>query len=368
MTVPTPREADRLARQVLTTRLHLKADENVTIEVYPTALLWALGFVREARRLGARPLLHYEDERSYWTAVEEGRAELIGTAGRHEWAALSKTDVYVYFWGPEDQNRLNHLPDAVGEKLVGFNDRWYTEAHRAGLRGVRMGIARVTAANARRWGVPLAAWRKEMMIASTLDPKKFVPSSQKLRKALERGHSARISHPNGTDLSLGLLRRKAWVPLGWVTPASMRRPFGMMASVPDGSVYVAVDEATAEGTLVSNRMSGLFGEPVRGGQWTFRRGRLVGQRYSEGGASVRGDYAKGGKGRDRPSMLEVGLDPSIRISPNMEENERGAVSVGVGSNAGFGGQTRCNFVAHLTVAGAELSIDGRTVVRDGRIV
>jgi hypothetical protein len=142
----------------------------------------------------------------------------------------------------------------------------------------------------------------------------------------------------------------------------------MMASVPDGSVYVAVDESTAEGTFVSNRMSGLSGEPARGGRWTFRAGRLTRQGYASGGASVRSAYAKGGSGRDRPAMLEVGLDPSVHVSPNLEENEKGAVSVGVGSNAGFGGTTRSRFMAHLTLAGAELVIDGRTVVRGGRIV
>jgi len=368
MSEPSPREADRVAHQVLTTRLNLKPNENVTIEAYPSSLPWAAGFVREARRLGARPVVHYEDERAFWAAVGEGRQDLIGSPGSHEWATLAKTDVYVYFWGPEDQARMNHLPDGVAEKLTEYNDRWYAEAQRAGVRGVRMGIARVTDQNARRWGVSLSAWRKEIVKASSLDPRKFLRDSQKLRKALERGHEARIVHSNGTDLTLGLVRRKALIPLGMVTASSKRTRFGRMASVPDGSVYVAVDESTAKGTLVSNRMSGLFGDPVRGGEWTFRRGRLAGQRYSEGAASVREAYAQGGKGRDRPSMLEVGLDPSIRISPNMEENERGAVSVGVGSNAGFGSATRCNFVAHLTVAGAELSIDGRTVVRDGRIV
>ncbi|HKN07590.1 MAG TPA: hypothetical protein VJ021_08360 [Thermoplasmata archaeon] len=368
MTDPSPQEADRLARQVLTSRLHLKPNENVTIEVYPTALPWALGFVRESRRLGARPLLHYEDESSYWSAVEEGRSELIGTPGEHEWATLSKTDVYIYFWGPEDNGRLARLPEATSEKLLAFNSKWYGAAHRAGVRGVRMGLARITPAAARRWGVPFDAWRKELVRATMIDPKQFVPDSQKLRRSLEGRHTVRIWHPNGTDLILALVGRMARIPLGWVTPQSMRQPFGMMATVPDGSIFVAVDESTAEGTLVSNRMSGLFGDPVRGGRWTFRKGRLVGQQYSSGAASVRRAYSTGGKGRDRPAMLEVGLDPNIRIAPNLEENERGAVSVGIGSNAGFGGTTRTNFVAHLTVAGAELSIDGRTIVRGGRVV
>jgi hypothetical protein len=97
-------------------------------------------------------------------------------------------------------------------------------------------------------------------------------------------------------------------------------------------------------------------------------GHLVEQSYGEGAASVRKEYASARTGRDLPAMLEVGLDPSVRIAPNLEENERGAVSVGVGSNVGFGGKTRSSFIAHLTVAGANLTIDGRTIVRAGRIV
>jgi leucyl aminopeptidase (aminopeptidase T) len=368
MADPTPQEADRLARAVLTARLHLKPGENVTIESYPSSLPWATGFVREARRLGARPLLHYEDERSYWTAVDEGRFDLIGQAGAHEWAALAETDVYVYFWGPEDVARFESLPDGVFDKLIAFNSKWYDVAQRAGVRGARMGIARVTAANARHWGVSLDAWKKEVLTGSLLDPKQFVASAGKLKRAFERGHEVRIRHPNGTDLTLALAGRPARVALGSVTPGSRRQGFGMMASVPDGSVYVAVDESTAEGIFVSNRMSGLSGEPTHGGRWTFRGGRLVRQGYASGGSSVRSAYVKGGTGRDRPAMLEVGLDPSVRISPNLEENEKGAVSVGVGSNAGFGGKTRSRFMAHLTTAGAELVIDGRTVVRGGRIV
>jgi leucyl aminopeptidase (aminopeptidase T) len=365
---PTPKEADRLAREVLTVRLGLKPGENVTIESYPSALPWATGFVREARRLGARPLLHYEDERSYWTAVEEGRPDLIGTPGEHEWAALEKTDVYVYFWGPEDAARLEGLSEAMFEKLVAFNSKWYRVAQKAGVRGVRMGIARVTPANARHWGVPFEAWQKEMVRASLLNPKEYVADAGKLKRAFDRGNSVRIRHPNGTDLTLALAGRKANLALGWITPATRRQRFGAMASVPDGSVYVAVDESTADGTVVSNRMTGFSWVPVRGGKWTFRHGRLVRQNYTSGAPAVREAYAHGGAGRDRPAMLEVGLDPNVRISPNLEENERGAVSIGVGSSIGFGGTTRSSFMAHLTVAGAELSVDGRPVVRGGRIL
>jgi len=368
MDAPSFSEADRLARAVLSVRLGLKSGENVTIESYPTALPWALGFVREARRMGAHPLLHYEDERSYWTAVDEGRFDAIGHASAAEWAALEKTDVYIYFWGPEDLGRLQKLPSATFERLTAFNSKWYELAGRAGVRGARMGIARVTETNARRWGVSPDRWRAELVRASMTDPKSFVRDAEKVRRAFERGNHVRIRHSNGTDITLALAHRKAHVDLGWVTPASRRTPAGWMASVPDGCVYVALDESTAEGTVVANRDSGLFGERVQGGRWRFRGGRLVRQGYSLGAASVRAAYSRGGKGRELPAILEVGLDPSIRISPNLGENERGAVSTYVGGNLRIGGTTRSSFMAYLTVGGAELSVDGRTVVRGGRIV
>jgi len=368
MSDPSSRDADQLARRVLTTRVRLKPGENVTIETYPSALPWALGFVREARRLGARPLLHYEDEDSYWSAVKEGHADLIGHPGGHEWAALKQTDVYVYFWGPEDRARRTRLAAPLAERLVAFNPEWYRVARRHRVRGLRMGIAQVTPAAARYWGVPYESWRAEVVRSTMADPADFVRDARKLTRAFERGRSVRLRHTNGTDLTLGLAGRKALSSLGWVTPATRRTPFGMLANAPDGSVYVAVDESTADGMLVANRRTTRLDVPVEGGRWTFRRGRLVGQTYSAGGGAVRAASKAGGRGRDRPSMLEVGLDPNVRNSPGLEENERGSVSVGVGGNAGFGGATRSPFLMHLSVAGAELTIDDRLVVRGGRIV
>jgi len=346
----------------------LKPGENVTIETYPTALPWALGFVREARRLGARPLLHYEDEDSYWAAVDEGRFDLLGQPGRHEWAALENTDVYVYFWGPEDRARRERLPAVTADRLVAFNPKWYRVAGRHRVRGVRMGIAHVTPLAARQWGVPFGAWQKEVVRSTMLDPADLVADAKKVRRAFERGREVRIRHPNGTDLALALAGHTPLLSLGRTTPATRRQAFGSMANAPDGSVYVAVDATTADGALVSNRLSSRLGVPVRGGQWTFRRGHLVRQRYSEGAGAMRRAWRSAGRYRDRPAMVEVGLDPTVRIAPGLEENERGSVTVGIGGNAGFGGTTPARLYMHLSVAGAELSVDGRVLVRGGRVV
>jgi len=368
MSVPSVAQADLLARNVLTRRLHLRPKENVTIEAYPSSLGWAAGFVRETRRLGARPLLHYEDELSYWKAVEEGRSALIGTPGEHEWAALEESDVYIYFWGPENIARRSRLSDPVLAQLTSFNHEWYQRAVKAGVRGARMSIARVTEPNAKFWGVPIGAWRREVFDASVRDPKLLRRDAERVRRAFDRGHDLRIRHPNGTDLTLALAGRPVQVTIGEVTAKSRATPFGLMTNVPDATVYVAVDEGTAEGTFVANLPTSMGTSQLRGGRFRFKDGRLVGSRFSEGGRSFSEQYRGARAGRDRPSFVEIGLDPSIHRAPGLEEAVRGAVTAGIGQNSSFGGKTKVDFLAYLTVAGAELSVDGRPLVRGGRVV
>jgi hypothetical protein len=142
----------------------------------------------------------------------------------------------------------------------------------------------------------------------------------------------------------------------------------MMASIPEALVYISVDESTAEGTIVANRATRQGGSPREGGRWTMKGGRLTEYRYRTGGKEFRTAYQAAPKGRDLPALLEIGLDPNLRVSPMLEESELGAVSFGIGGNAGYGGKTKVPFIDWLTVGGAALSINGHTVVRGGRVV
>ncbi|MGD0257766.1 MAG: aminopeptidase [Thermoplasmata archaeon] len=364
----TDSQADLLARTVLRSRLNLQPKEKVIIESYPSSLPWASGFVREARRRGAQPILHYEDESSYWTAIEEGRAKLLGTPADHEMAALAEADVYIYFWGPENLARRWKMNEKAQEQATAFNSRWYEIARKNGLRGARMGIARATPQNAKAFGVSYPAWRAELFAASTRDIRPLVRQSDRLRKVLEKGGSAHLTHPNGTDLEFALAQRPMRESLGRVTPAEMKTQFGMMASVPEALVYISVDESTAEGTVVANRPTRQGATPREGGRWVLHGGHLREVTYRAGARAFHAAYDGAPAGRDRPALLEIGLDPSIRVSPLLEESELGAVSFGVGGNAGYGGKTRVPFLEWLTVGGAELSIDGRRIVRAGRVV
>ncbi|MGA8302291.1 MAG: hypothetical protein WA691_06330 [Thermoplasmata archaeon] len=61
----TPATRAKLARSVLQRNLKVRKGEHVTIEAWTHTLPWAVAFARETRRLGAFPLITYDDEDAY---------------------------------------------------------------------------------------------------------------------------------------------------------------------------------------------------------------------------------------------------------------------------------------------------------------
>ncbi len=196
---------------------------------------------------------------------------------------------------------------------------------------------------------------------------RLVRDARRLEGVLDRGHSVRLTHPNGTDLTLALAARPMQEQLGRVTPKNVKSRFGMMTSVPEALIYVTVDEGTAEGTFVANLPTRAAGPAKEGGSWRFENGRLKEWQYRRGKAAFQKDYQAGTAGRDQPAVLEIGLDSGLRISPGLEESGRGVLSVGVGGNKGWGGKNSSSFSDWLSLTGGDLTIDNRRVVRRGRV-
>jgi aminopeptidase len=356
---PSLESTAALARALLTKNLRVKAGERVTVEAWTHTVPWAAALAREARRLKALPLILYEDEAAYWDAVEHGAAKTVGTPAQHEWAALGKTDVYIHMWGPGDRVRLNALPPAQQGAVSGFNDAWYATARKAGLRGLRWEVGRPYPTLAKAYGVDQETWSGQIVAASGIDPQLLARRASPLARALRTGRSLTITHPNGTDLTLGLAKREPTVHVGIPHPGDRRRPFDLLANVPSGAVRVALDETVAEGTFVGNRTcyydDGVAKEP----RFEFSGGRLRERSFASGQERFDAPYAKAGKGKDQPGFLSIGLNPELHDTPQVEDIEDGAVLVSVGGNRNLGGKNAASFFGWAVLAGASVEVDGR---------
>ena len=349
----------KLARSVLTKNLGVRPGERVTIEAWPHTLPWAVALARETRRLRALPMVVYEDESSYWDSVASGEARVLGSSAGHEWAALSKTDVYIHMWGPGDRLRLNALPARQAETLIAYNDGWYSTARKAGLRGARLELGRPYPNLADAYGVDREIWTNQVIAATLIGPAELARRAAPVTKALASGKKLRITHPNGTDLTLGLARRAPRAFVGRPVVGDPQRPFDMLCNLPSGAVRVALDETIAEGTLVANRTCYYDDGVATGARFEFSQGKLLTARFASGAERFEAPFRRGRPGRDRPGWFSVGLNPKLHDTPQLEDVEAGALTVSVGGNQNLGGKNRSPFFGWAVVAGATLEVDGR---------
>jgi leucyl aminopeptidase (aminopeptidase T)/transposase len=363
--------ARELARTVLRKCLGVRSGEQVTIESWTATLDHANAFVLEALRIGARPMLLYQDESTYWAAATECRPNYLARLGAHRRAAMERTDVLVSFFGPSDRARAHAIPRRVQLRLGEYQDAVYRAAARAGSRAVRMAIGRASPASARMYGVDLATWRKELIDGTLVDPRVLRRRGRRIAGRFQDGHSIEIRHPNGTDLRLRLKHRKAELADG-IVAAARRRGDWRLATLPAGVVSVAVDEAFAEGTFRANFSSaaGISGDvdDFVGGEWTFENGRLVRYSYERGGEAFEESYRRAGAGRDRPGPVAIGLNDCLVISPLLEDQGAGTITMHIGRSDHMGGSTRVPWWAWLFLRGGDLTVDDEYLVRNGAVV
>ncbi|MCI4318422.1 MAG: aminopeptidase, partial [Thermoplasmata archaeon] len=345
----------QFARSILTRNLDVRKGERVMIETWTHTLPWAAAMAREARRLGARPLLVYEDEEAYWDSVAAGEEKLLGKPGKHEWAALEKSDVYVYFWGPADRAKLFQLPGETLERLQAFNEDWYDRAIKSGVRGARLEIARPSAPLASLYGANADDWLKEVAEASLVDPSTLAKDARKLAKRLVNGSRLTIRHPNGTSLTLHLAGQKPRMTTGRSREKGANTGrYGVMVTIPAGSVTVALDSSRGDGSLLANRTSYFERGTDTGARWRFKGGRLTSRAFATGAEMFEEPFKTGGKGRDRLGTLTIGLNPRVTHAPQLEDLERGTLTIAVGNNAYLGGSNSATFGSWALIGGANV--------------
>lgn len=358
---PSRRES-KLAKAVLTNNLKVKPGENVIIEGWSRMLPWATALARETRRIGAFPLVLYENEDAYWDSVESHEDEVLGATPAHEWAALGKADVYVHMWNAGDRIRLDALGPKRAEKLFGWNPSWYKTAAKAGLRGSRLDIGRPFPSLAKVYGVDLSSWMDQLVDATMVDPDEMNAAGLPIARALARGRRVRIFDDHGTDLTLGLSGNKPRLDVGRVTKEDLKTPFSRLNLLPAGAIRVAIDGSIADGTVIANRASYNEVGMSTGGVFEFRKGRLVRHRFDSGAKFFDDAFAKGGKGRDRAGYLAVGLNPKLHDTPQLEDREAGAVTVAIGNNTFIpGGKNKAKFSGIVVNAGVKMEVDGKPV-------
>lgn len=354
-----------LASRVLQRSLGLRRGQNVVIETWTHTLRLAEVFSVAARQAGIRPTILYMSERAFFESQAKSSPSDANAIGAAELKAIAACDGYVNLPGPADLKRWGELPAAHRHELDRWMLEWSRNLHRHSTPCVYLLVASPTRAAARTYRVRLDDWQRENLAGSLVDPRVFQKKARPLTGPLLRGRRVTITHPNGTNLELGLIGRQPIVWDGVVDRQDLAEGRNWTV-LPSGCLIVPLDERRAEGRFVSNRPSRHRRGTISRISWTFRNGRL--NRYDVGqGRNLFEDFYLGaGKERDRPALLSIGLNPKIRDSPFAEDAQAGVITLYIGHNDDFGGRTRGAFRGFALLEAADVLVDDRPVLRAGR--
>ena len=364
---PSPAERSEIAARILRKSLGVRSGENVMIEGWTFSQRWADAFALESWRIGARPFAVVQSESAFWDAVEEGGFRSMREFGAHERSAIASTDAFVYLPGPEDRARLRSLSAAMQALLDDWDEQWFRIARQNQVRGCRVELAATTEKMARFYGVDLGAWREELLAASKADLRPEDRIARRIARRLEHGRRLSITHPNGTRLDLGLRGLRPRIETGRIDRESARAG-RVMTVVPTGFLIVAIDERYGEGPFLSNRPSRHFRGTIDRIRWTFHAGRLVDHEVGVGGELFEESYREAPRARDRPGLFALGLNPELRDAPLQEDLGRGIVTVYTGCNEDFGGRTGGSYREYALLEGADVKVDGRSILEKGKLV
>src|ERR1700704_4245931 len=359
-------EYEALAKNVIRRTLHIQPKENVIVETWNHGLPIATEVVYQARAAGARPMLLFEDEDTYWRSVNSLPESKLGQVGSHEWKAMSEADAYVFIPGPSDITKIRE----AGKKYSAatpYNEDGYRRPKRNRLRGCRLGLGYVTEPRAKSYGFDLEQWRKMVLEASTVDGQQIVRVGRKVTRALAKKGRLQITHPNGTRFSCDLVGKPAGIEDGIITKEDLDAGENM-ANIPAGEAFVVPDEKSGDGTIVFDRPIAWLGRWIRDVRIAFDGGRMVKFSASENEDIIRSEWDEAKGPKDLLGYLDIGLNPKARSGFLQDAIVAGSVYVAVGANDEVpGGKNKTDFYLGASLTGATITIDGHPVVRKGAL-
>lgn len=158
---------------------------------------------------------------------------------------------------------------------------------------------------------------------------------------------------------------------GIITAEDLKKgPAGLSVYLPAGEVYVTPVPGTAEGKVVLAK-DFYQGKEIDNLTMTFAAGRLTSLAGSGPGFELmKAAYDAAGEGKELFGVVDFGINPNVKLpqgSPVATWVPAGTVTVGVGNNVWAGGDNKNVYGYFLSLAGATVTLDGKTVVEAGQL-
>ncbi len=356
-----------VSRRVVSDVLQLKNTDCLSVQTWEHMLPLAKEIVKEARRAGADTMMTVDSDDVWYEALTNLPEEWLREPSTLQQAARRVATAEVYVGGPTNPETMKRVSTERWRANEEGAEATYKPFEDEPIPSVDIFLGRVTEQRARNYGFEYEKWYRSVLAALSVDPGVLRKQGERVAKALRGARTGHLTAPGGTDFEFQFQGIEPTVFTGEIRPVKGKKST-YFATLPSGSIGVALKQGTGEGLVVSTTPIPQAGDFVRGLTWEFRGGRI-----SSVDAETHLEYFtmhwedERRKGADQLGVLTIGLNPEAKYGFLENELVEGAVTMGIGNNEWLGGTNDCDFGFPMSFKDATLEVDGRKLVDSGRI-
>jgi leucyl aminopeptidase (aminopeptidase T) len=192
----------------------------------------------------------------------------------------------------------------------------------------------------------------------------------RIAKIFTEGDTCHVTCPNGTNLTAGIKGRPGRSIAG--IPVQLKPGGGGGCAFPDGEAHVCPVEGTGTGTVVFDLTAhsvGAIREPMR---LTVENGMVTRIDGGREAAIWREILEKHGDANSYncPAEISIGLNPKVTPTGSMRTDKKmyATSHIGIGDTIALGGTCHAKLRLEGVIRKPEISVDGQTLTRDGKIL
>lgn len=364
-------DLERIARNLVELSAHVQQGEIVMItgRAHDTELLENIAV--HVRRQGAFPILLTGSDRLQSRMLREIPEQFDSQTPRANLKLAEIVDAVISVDGPGSDSLAGVLtPTRVAARAkAGLPVAKLMEQRK--VRVVNLGNDLYPSPMlARNSGVDEATLSRLFWSGAAVEPTRLAARAKGVQQALSAGREVRVTHPNGTDLRFRIEGRPALASDGEISAEDRQRGAGATTVwLPAGEVYVTPVAGSAKGRLVVPRHRAR-GQDVTGLSLRLENGKVTEATAASGLEAWKPDYDAAGAGKDELSVLDIGVNDAMRIPEGSRLTPwvaDGMVTLSIGSNVWAGGQNMSEFGDSFHLPGATVTVDGRPLVKAGRL-
>ncbi len=192
----------------------------------------------------------------------------------------------------------------------------------------------------------------------------------RIAKIFTEGETCHVTCSNGTNLTASIKGRPGRSIAG--IPVQLKPGGGGGCAFPDGEAHVCPVEGTGNGTVVFDLTAhsvGAIKEPMR---LTVVNGFVTKIEGGREAAIWRDILEKYGDANSYncPAEVSIGLNPKVTPTGVMRTDKKmyATSHIGIGDTVALGGTCHAKLRLEGVIRKPEISVDGKTLTRDGKIV